>query len=636
MDYGNHSKIKTTSFRGTEMKAFSRVTVLGKLLLTAAAACAVVACGSGSLSKTPIGYLTAAQVETPDNLDGLVTAAYSWLGNDHYTDPNFFWPSGNIRAGDAHKGGNGPGDVSDYDYMTKYYTLTPVSAGLDVPDRYWIRWYDGISRVNSALNVINAVSATDYPNKTVRIGELHFLRGVFYFWLKTHFNQVPWIDENVAPTAVVSNTALSSVQLWANIATEFSTAMSDLPKTQPQVGRANFYAAEAYLAKTLLYAAYVQDPATHAVTSIDQSMLSKVVTLVTDIEANGMTNGATDGAPVRIALLSDFSENFDPSNDNNPESIFAIQRSVNDNSAPGNGGRGTFASALNYPVGDSGFGCCGFHIPSTDFVNSFEVDASGLPVENYNAAPAADYTYENGNYTTVAVDPRLDHTVDLHGKPFKYCTESGPTCIHDGANWARDPTLYGSNIGMKDLVPRSCSCLVLNGPFFISSMNTVLIRFADVELFKAEALAQLNQGDRGLSIVNALRARAAASTAKLNTNPYAADANHPTGGAVFLYNVGQYSASAFGNTADAMKAIMRERHLEMGLEGFRFFDLVRWGIAAKTIGTVTTPGTYLGDEVLRRPYLSDAKFTAGRDEYFPIPQTEINLSGGVYVQNPGY
>jgi hypothetical protein len=618
------------------MKAFTRVKVLGKVLLMAVSACAAIACGSGSLNRTPIGYLTVAQVQTPVNLDGLVTAAYSWLGNDHYTDPNFFWPSGNIRAGDAHKGGNGPGDVSDYDYMTKYYTLTPVSAGLDVPDRYWIRWYDGISRVNSALQVIGGVTDAVYPQRTTRIGELHFLRGVFYFWLKIHFNLVPWIDETTPTTTIVSNTALTSAQLWAKIAADFSTAMTDLPKTQPQVGRANFYAAEAYLAKTLLYAAYAQDPATHAVTSIDASMLSQVVTLVTDIETNGMTNGASDGGSAKIALLADFSENFDPANDNNPESIFAIQRSVNDNSAAGNGGRGTYASALNYPVGDSGFGCCGFHIPSTDFVNSFEVDASGLPVENYNAAPAADYTYENGNYTTVTVDPRLDHTVDLHGKPFKYCTSAGPTCIHDGDNWARDPTLYGSNIGIKDLVLRSCSCLVLNGPFFISSMNTVLLRFADVELFKAEALAQLGQGDRGLSIVNALRARAAASTAKLNVNPYAADAKHPTGGAVFLYGVGQYPASAFATTADAMKAIMRERRLELGLEGFRFFDLVRWGVAAQTIGNVSTPGTYLGDEVVRRPYLSDAKFTPGRDEYFPIPQVEINLSGGVYQQNPGY
>ncbi|HEY4970130.1 MAG TPA: RagB/SusD family nutrient uptake outer membrane protein, partial [Steroidobacteraceae bacterium] len=260
----------------------------------------------------------------------------------------------------------------------------------------------------------------------------------------------------------------------------------------------------------------------------------------------------------------------------------------------------------------------------------------GLPLQNYNAAPAADYTYANSNYMTVAVDPRLDHTVDMQGKPFKYCTTSGPTCIHDGPNWARDPTLYGSNIGTKDLVLRSCACLVLNGPFFISSMNTVLIRFADVELFKAEALAQLGQGDLGLSIVNSLRARAAASIAKLNTNPFEADASHPTGGVVSLYHVGPYAASAFDNTVDAMKAIMRERRLELGLEGFRFFDLVRWGVAGQTIGTVSTPGTYLGDEVIRRPYLSDAKFTPGRDEYFPIPQVEINLSGGVYKQNPGY
>jgi len=201
------------------MNTFTRMKALGKMLLTAFSACTVVACGSGSLSKTPNGYLTAAQVETPANLDGLVTAAYSWLGNDHYTDPNFFWPSGNIRAGDAHKGGNGPGDVSDYDYMTKYYTLTPVSPGLDVPDRYWIRWYDGISRVNSALVVINAVSESTYPNKTARIGELHFLRGVFYFWLKIHFDRIPWIDETAAPSAVISNTALTSTQVWANIAT---------------------------------------------------------------------------------------------------------------------------------------------------------------------------------------------------------------------------------------------------------------------------------------------------------------------------------------------------------------------------------------------------------------------------------
>jgi len=591
------------------MNRLERLGLPAKALITATMACIMVACGSGSLNKTPDGSLSQAQISTPANLDGLVTAAYSWLGNDHYTDPNFFWPTGNIRGGDAHKGGNGPGDVYYYHLLTLFNLVTAAPQDIDAANRYWIRWFDGISRVNTALSAINPVSAADYPDKTSRIGELHFLRGVFYFWLKTHFDRVPYYDETMLPTAVISNAAMTSQKLWDAIAADFTTAMANLPKAQSQVGRANYYAAEAYLAKTLLYQAYLQDPTSHAVISIDQAKLAQVVRLVTDVESSG-----------KYALLPDYSQNFLPQYDNNPESIFAIQRSVNDGSAQGNGGRGTFSSALNYPVGDSGFGCCGFHIPSADFINSFKT-LNGLPFDGYNGAgPAADYSFTNGNYATQPVDPRLDHSVNIQGKPFKYCTVAGPTCIHDGDNWARDPGFYGSNIGVKDLVSRDSSALVLNGPFFISSMNTVLIRYADLELFKAEALIELNQGDLGLSIINTLRARAAASTANLNTNPHAA--------AVFLYDVKPYPT--FADQATARKALRNERRLEMGLEGFRFFDLVRWGIAKPTLDR------YFADESLRRPYLTAASFTAGRDEYLPIPQVQINLSGGVYVQNPGY
>jgi starch-binding outer membrane protein, SusD/RagB family len=598
------------------MNNIERVRWPVKALLLAVSACMVVACGSGSLNKTPDGSLSQSQVQTPANLDGLVTAAYSWLGNDHYTDPNFFWPTGNIRGGDAHKGGNGPGDVYYYHLLTLFNIVTAAPQDIDAANRYWIRWFDGISRVNTALTAINPLSTSDYPDKTSRVGELHFLRGVFYFWLKTHFDRVPYYDETVLPTAVISNQAMTSQQLWDAIAKDFTTAMTNLPKTQSQVGRANFYAAEAYLAKTLLYQAYVQDPTSHALVSIDQAKLAQVVTLVTDVE----NAKAADGVTPLYGLLADYSQNFLPQYDNNIESIFAIQRSVNDGSAQGNGGRGTFSSALNYPVGDSGFGCCGFHIPSADFINSFKT-LNGLPFDGYNGAgPAADYSLANNNYGTQPVDPRLDHSVNSQGKPFKYCTIAGPTCIHDGANWARDPGFYGSNIGMKDLVARDSSALVLNGPFFISSMNTALIRFADLELFKAEALVELNQGDLGLSIINKLRARAAASTTNLNTNPNAA--------AVFLYNVQPYPA--FADQATARKALRRERRLEMGLEGFRFFDLVRWGVAKPTLDQ------YFVDESLRRSYLTAGAFTAGRDEYLPIPQVQINLSGGLYVQNPGY
>jgi hypothetical protein len=81
---------------------------------------------------------------------------------------------------------------------------------------------------------------------------------------------------------------------------------------------------------------------------------------------------------------------------------------------------------------------------------------------------------------------------------------------------------------------------------------------------------------------------------------------------------------------NARMALQWERRMEFAMESPRFFDLVRWGIAEPTLNT------YLAKEKQRRAFLLGAKFTAGRDEYFPIPQREIDFTKGLYVQNPGY
>ena len=80
----------------------------------------------------------------------------------------------------------------------------------------------------------------------------------------------------------------------------------------------------------------------------------------------------------------------------------------------------------------------------------------------------------------------------------------------------------------------------------------------------------------------------------------------------------------------AMRDLKWERRLELALEGSRFFDLVRWGDAAKVMNQ------YYASEASRRSYYSDANFTAGKNEYLPIPQKQINYSGGLYQQNNGW
>ena len=68
----------------------------------------------------------------------------------------------------------------------------------------------------------------------------------------------------------------------------------------------------------------------------------------------------------------------------------------------------------------------------------------------------------------------------------------------------------------------------------------------------------------------------------------------------------------------------------MAMEGDRFFDLVRWGIAEKTMNA------FIDKEQDNRVYYRGAHFTSGKDEYLPIPLPQYNFSEGNYVQNPGY
>jgi len=136
-------------------------------------------------------------------------------------------------------------------------------------------------------------------------------------------------------------------------------------------------------------------------------------------------------------------------------------------------------------------------------------------------------------------------------------------------------------------------------------------------------LIQLGQQTAALPLINALRTRAANSTARLKF----ADGSNPSNYRVSNYQPG---VNCTWTQAYALQALQFERRMEFGMEGTRFFDLVRWGIAAQTLND------YIAVEKTRYNFLAQAVFTKGRDEYLPIPQTEINLVHGLYTQNNGW
>lgn len=574
------------------MKTFNYIAVAAAMLLS------LTGCDS-FLDESPKGSADSDDLNDAQNIEKMVIAAYSSLGNDNYQEGmNALWPYGDLRSGDAYKGGAGPGDVGDFN---TFETFVYMRDDVNYLDLKWYSEYIAIARANDALARIAIASDNAFPKKKVREAEMRFLRAHYYFELKILFKHIPWIDESDKQEDYIniSNVEYTSQQLWDMIIAEFRFAAENLPDINDDLARANKGMAKAYLAKALLYAAYEQDEK-HNVVHIDKTKLEEVVNLCKELSS-------------RYSLAPDFADNFLCETENGPESIFAVQFSHNDGTLRG---RLDWGAMLNYPMNPE-YGCCGFHQPTQNMVNAFQTDEKGLPLfDTFNAhsLETADDVLENN------VDPRLMHTVAIPGAPYKY----DPEFIFD-VSWTRQASTYGNFMSMKETVLPDCPCFAFAAPFMSSSKNRDIIRYDDVMLWQAEALIELGRQDEALPLINAIRRRAGESTSKLVDVQ-----GDPTG--KFQIDVYQPGVNCPAWTQDfARQALRWERRLEFSQEGYRFFDLVRWGIAAETVNE------YLAVEKTRRgSYLSEAKFTKNRDEYFPIPKNQINFSKKLYQQNYGW
>ena len=318
------------------------------------------------------------------------------------------------------------------------------------------------------------------------------------------------------------------------------------------------------------------------------------------------------------ALEETFHNVFSQAHNNGPETILAYQASVNDGNGDGNNGNRN--DRLNFPHSGSPFGCCGFHQPSQNLVNSFKVDANGLPF--------LDGSWDDADLTaTDPVDPRVDWTAGRDGVPF---LDWG---VHE-AGWIRSPSHGGPYSAKKTIYEQASGAGSAVGwsNFQLHSMNMHILRFADVMLMLAEAEVESGSLENARALVNEIRTRAAQSA----QGPDGGDVQVPIDDASITwanYQIGTYDA-AWTDQATARAAVRMERRLELAMEGHRFFDLRRWGAAE------TVLNAYTAKESTRRSYLDGAVPFETKHEWYPFPNTQIQLSVSEGVeqlsQNPGW
>ena len=628
---------------------------LNKLLLVAAIvtlAIGVTYACKDFLNTTPQGVLDQNALATADGAEGLLIAAYRSLdcssssaGSWGCAASNWVW--GSVTSGDAHKGSNLGDQAPVFEIETYLWSAGDVQ---DYLNQKWSQVYDGASRANASIRLLNRVVAAGGIGAAqanhIR-GEAVFLRAHYHFEAYRMWKNIPYYFENDTLDFKKSNVG---VDVIGNIVRDLDTAeaLLDVTPFNKDAGRATRWTARAYKGRVYAYAA----------ADVPAYWDSARATLQAVVDS-GPYQLETDFTHVWTAFTQ---------YQNGPETILAFQASVRDGEP--SGWNSNWGERLNFPHSGSHFGCCGFHQPSFNLVDFYQVDANGLPLAlsdpTWNSPtptpqpqiPASDtgQIWKGLNFVggiaMRPVDPRVDWTVGRDRTPYK---DWG---LHN-RSWIRDAS-YSGPYSPKKNVQENAADGENNVGWQATQTNDVnihIFRFADALLLLAEADIQTGNLEAARTIVNQIRARAgqvaqgcgfpgdsasaaneaaaypgcvgvAGFTVPLVQNATLDSVSMPWA----IYRIGLYPGP-WTDAATAMEAVKFERRLELAMEGQRFFDLRRWGDAD------TSVANYIAVEKNRIPYLSGISF-APRNHLYPIPAIQVELSKvgstDMLVQNPGW
>ena len=499
--------------------------------------------------------------------EAVVNAAYvpmTWeFGTTYYPE----WYFGDIVSDDALKGGQDINDGADLRELENF----KANSDNEILLEYYRAQWQGIQRANLAIDEIPTTrieTEGDEAEKQAKyrdryLGEAYFLRGFYYFRLARMFGGMPLIDY-----------VIKSSNQWAQTRSTMDETL-------------NFAIEDFKRAENLLWEKdkYSNEELGRATKGAAQAMLLKANLYRADYLRNAgneteaqkyFAEAAKWGEKViksrQYSLWPNYLDNFRLANENGRESVFEIQYTEEATSDYGGEGytRGTMTTILqrsrSSAFGEAGWG---YDRPTQNLYNEYE-----------------------------AGDARRDETILV---PTDVQIETPAQEIYCGDRMLnRKYAMYndGANGGIYKLAHATRS-----------PKNNIQIRYADVLLMYAEACCESGDLPSAKTALKEVRDRAG-----LRPFPY----NAVIQGQTVTFN---------DNQEDLRKAIRHERRVELAMEGHRWFDLTRWGIAKETMDTYMAGETEEAKELY-------GTFQKGKHELFPIPSKEIDLSG--IEQNPNW
>lgn len=499
-------------------------------------------CTDEYLDFLPEGKITSATFpENEDDIKLLLNGVYAQLRERSiYNQGLFGFGVLDGATPNAHNWGNTP--------IAKCGNGQLLSSDGHIVTYRWTRCYSIIFRANYLLQVLDDVELSADLKSTFE-AEAHFLRGLAYSLLAESYGGVPIIETSLTTEEARTISRASLEETWNQVIDDYDIAIANLDEDAPELGRASLGAALGMKMRAYLY----------------QNKYSEVLEVIEQIDALG-----------KYSLFQSYEGLFMEANENNPEVLFDIQYMRGENSQGSlhdqycGTGTGSWTRGSRY-------------VPTDNLVDAYEM-IDGTAVD-----PSNPY---------VGRDPRLEFTVVVPGAfilGYQF-----PNYLYPGGAY-NHPGNRLKHLSARKYRIEPMSELPPSGQ---SSLNDIVLRYADVLLAKAEALIETGGSiDDAVTIIN--RIRTERDDVKITSLPMGL------------------------SQAEARDRLRHERRIELALEGRYWADVKRWNIGSDI---------YPVEVKDHEGNIIESKFPTGYLEHYqllPIPDGERALNENL-DQNPGW